>query len=222
VLAAAVAQRRRDRALPSLGLCLADCLDSIRAQTLAAAHVAVDDGSDDPGTQAALDEAERDGFAVIRQPENRGPSATRNRAPAGAGDELRAPGRRGGPAAARRAREMELQIEAAPPEGGFIYPNAQHFGNRDDYVRSPAYNPFFLLVSNSCPATSLYDRRIFEAGFAYDQGLVLGHEDWDPRPAAGRAGGHWRGGRGFDLPRVTERPAVHGAVLPRLGRLRLR
>jgi hypothetical protein len=163
------------------GLYLADCLDSIRAQTLPAAHVVVvDDGSDDPETHAALDAAERDGFAqVIRQPENRGPSAARNRAlqeletsyvlPLDA-DDLLLPD---------ALEQMVAQLEAAPPEVGFIYPNAQHFGNRDDYVRSPAYNLYFLLVSNYCPATSLFDRRVFEAGVAYDEGLVLGHEDWD-------------------------------------------
>ena len=163
------------------GLYLADCLSSIQAQTLPASQVVVvDDGSDDPETRAALDEAERDGFAqVIRMPENRGPSAARNRGlreltssyvlPLDADDLLL-------PDALER---MVAQLESAPPDVGFVYPNVRHFGNRNDYVPSPAYNLYLLLLGNYCPAASLFDRRIFEAGIEYAEDLVLGHEDWD-------------------------------------------
>ena len=163
------------------GLYLADCLDSIRAQTLPAAQVVVvDDGSDDPETRTALDEAERDGFArVIRMPQNRGPSAARNRGlrelttnyvlPLDADDLLL-------PDALER---MVTQLESARPDVGFVYPNVRHFGNRHDYVPSPAYSLFLLLLGNYCPAASLFDRRIFEGGVEYAEDLVLGHEDWD-------------------------------------------
>jgi hypothetical protein len=75
--------------------------------------------------------------------------------------------------------EMVAQLEAAPPEIGFVFPNPQHFGNRNDYVHSPAYNLHLLLLDNYCPATSLFDRRVFDAGVAYDEEIVFGHEDWD-------------------------------------------
>ena len=45
--------------------------------------------------------------------------------------------------------------------------------------RSPAYNLHLLLLDNYCPATSLFDRRVFDAGVSYDEEIVFGHEDWD-------------------------------------------
>ena len=74
---------------------------------------------------------------------------------------------------------MVAQLESAPADVGFVYPNPQHFGNRNDYVQSPAYNLHLLLQDNYCPATSLFDRRVFDAGVAYDEEIVFGHEDWD-------------------------------------------
>ena len=46
-------------------------------------------------------------------------------------------------------------------------------------MQSPAYNLHLLLRDNYCPATSLFDRRVFDAGVAYDEEIVFGHEDWD-------------------------------------------
>jgi glycosyltransferase involved in cell wall biosynthesis len=163
------------------GLFLGEALASVFQQTLPAAQVVVvDDGSTDPETIEALEAAERDGRAsVIRLPENRGPSAARNRGlrelqtsyvlPLDADDMLL-------PDALER---MVHQLEQAGPQTGFIYPNAQHFGNRNDYVPSPAYNLHTLLDGNYCPAASLFDRRVFEAGVEYPEEIVFGHEDWD-------------------------------------------
>jgi glycosyltransferase involved in cell wall biosynthesis len=163
------------------GRYLPECIASIRAQTLAAAQIiVVDDHSDDPETDAALDRlAEDPDVTVIRLPENRGPSAARNRAlrevtanyvlPLDADDVL----------LPHALADMVGELEAAPDDVGFVYPNPLHFGNRNDYVRSPAYNLFLLLRDNYCPATSLFDRRVFDAGVAYDEEIVFGHEDWD-------------------------------------------
>lgn len=163
------------------GIFLEDCVRSIKAQTLPPCGiVVVDDGSDDPETVEALARvAQDDQVTVVRQPVNRGPSAARNRAldvlesnyvlPLDADDQLM-------PDALER---MLAQLEAAPPDVGFIYPHAQHFGNRSDYVQAPAYNLWLLTQNNYCPAPSLFDRRVFEAGVAYDEDIVFGHEDWD-------------------------------------------
>src|SRR6185437_3670251 len=64
------------------GIFIAECIESIKAQTLAPARVVVvDDGSDDPETIAALADLDRDpAIQVLRQETNRGPSAARNRA----------------------------------------------------------------------------------------------------------------------------------------------
>lgn len=164
------------------GIFLAECIDSIRAQTLPPARViVVDDGSDDPETIEALGELERDPeLTVLRQAENRGPSAARNRAlaeletsyvlPLDADDQLL-------PHALER---MVAQLEAAPEDVGFVYPHTQHIGNRSDYAEMPAYNLWLLMEENYCPAPALFDRRVFERGdVAYPEEIVVGHEDWD-------------------------------------------
>ena len=164
------------------GIFLPECIESIKAQTLTPARVVVvDDGSDDPETVAALAELDGDEtIEVIRQEVNRGPSAARNRAldaldtnyvlPIDADDKLL-------PDALER---MLAQLEAAPEDVGFIYPHAQHFGNRDDFVRLPAYNLWLLMRENYCPAPALFDRRLFApGGVRYPEDIVVGHEDWD-------------------------------------------
>jgi glycosyltransferase involved in cell wall biosynthesis len=167
------------------GIYLAECVESIKAQTLApVAIVVVDDGSDDPETVAALARLDDDpAVTVLRQPHNLGPSAARNRAlaqlaaehdpayvlPLDADDVLL-------PDALER---MVAQLEAAPPDVGYVYPSAQHSGNRSDFVPSPAYNLWLLMSDNYCPAPALFDRRAFEAGVEYPEDMVFGHEDWD-------------------------------------------
>lgn len=163
------------------GLFIDECIESIRAQTLPASQVVVvDDGSDDPETIQALRRLEHDGdVLVLRLPDNRGPSAARNRAlrelrtsyvlPLDADDKLL-------PDALER---MVRQLEQCPPDVGYVYPHARYFGTRNDDVVSPAYNLFLLMRSNYCPAPALFDRRAFEAGVEYSEQIVFGHEDWD-------------------------------------------
>jgi Glycosyl transferase family 2 len=164
------------------GIFLDECVDSIRAQTLAPARVVVvDDGSDDPETIEALDRLEGDpGLTVLRLPVNGGPSIARNRGLAqletsyvlsiDADDRLL-------PDALER---MLAQLERAPENVGFVYPHAQHIGNRSDYVELPAYNLWLLMQENYCPAPALFDRRVFEGtGVEYPEDIVVGHEDWD-------------------------------------------
>ena len=164
------------------GIFLGECIESIKAQTLAPAQVVViDDGSDDPETIAAIEALEPDPeIEVIRQPTNRGPSAARNRAlevletsyvlPIDADDKL----------FPDALEQMVARIETAPPDTGFVYPHAQHFGNRTDFVRLPAYNLWLLMKENYCPAPALFDRRVFgPGGVRYAEDIVVGHEDWD-------------------------------------------
>ena len=164
------------------GIFLGECIESIRMQTLQPTRIiVVDDGSDDPETIAAIGELETEpGIEVIRQHSNMGPSAARNRAldildtnymlPIDADDKLF-------PDALER---MVQRLEVASPEVGFVYPHAQHFGNRTDFVRLPAYNLWLLMQENYCPAPALFDRRVFgEGGVRYPEDIVVGHEDWD-------------------------------------------
>lgn len=164
------------------GIFLDACIASIKAQTLVPAQiVVVDDGSDDAETVEALARLDDDPeVTVLRQAENYGPSAARNRAleqlytsyllPIDADDELL-------PDALER---MLAQLEQAAEEVGFVYPNAQHIGNRVDYFAAPDYNVWLLMEQNYCPAPALFDRRVFEGtGVAYPEEIVVGHEDWD-------------------------------------------
>ena len=163
------------------GRYLPECVASIRAQTLRPSRSSSSTtGRADPETETALRELERsDDVTVIRQDVNRGPSAARNRALDEVTRELRPAARCRRPPAPDRARRHGHPAGAAPPDVGFVYPNAQHFGNRNDYVEVPAYNLHLLLLDNYCPATSLFDRRVFDAGVSYDEEIVFGHEDWD-------------------------------------------
>jgi hypothetical protein len=164
------------------GIFLDECVGSIKAQTLAPAKVVVvDDGSDDPETVAALERLAGDPeVTVVRLPVNGGPSIARNRGLAeldtdyvlslDADDQLL-------PDALER---MLAQLEAAPENVGFVYPHAQHIGNRNDFVLLPAYNLWLLMQENYCPAPALFDRRVFgEEGVEYPEDIVVGHEDWD-------------------------------------------
>lgn len=163
------------------GRFLPNALASIRRQTHPATQVlVVDDASDDRETidvLAALDE--EDGVEVIRLERNSGPSVARNRAlervtanyylPLDADDELYD----------TALQDMVAQLEAAGPHIGFVYPNPEHFGNRHDYLEVPTYNLCLLLKENYCPATALFDRRIFDAGVRYPEEVTVGHEDWE-------------------------------------------
>jgi glycosyltransferase involved in cell wall biosynthesis len=175
------------------GIFIDECIESIKMQTHSAAQiVVVDDGSDDPETIAAMARLDRDpDVEVIRQPMNRGPSAARNRGlealetsyvlPIDADDKLFPDALEG----------MLAQLEAASEDVGFVYPHAQHFGNRTDYVRLPAYNLWLLMRENYCPSPALFDRRVFaENGVRYPEEIVVGHEDWDLVLQLGERGIH--------------------------------
>jgi glycosyltransferase involved in cell wall biosynthesis len=165
------------------GIYLDDCIESIKAQTLApAAIVVVDDGSKDPETIAALARYDDDpDVTILRQDGNYGPSAARNRALAELGDDLSyvLPLDADDELLPDALERMVAQLEAAPVDVGFVYPSAQHSGNRRDFVPSPAYNLWILMVDNYCPAPALFDRRALEAGATYPEDMVFGHEDWD-------------------------------------------
>lgn len=163
------------------GLNLPGCLQSVDRQTYPSIEtIVVDDGSTDPETLATLARLERDGAAtVLRLPTNKGPAAARNAAIERAhgryvlpldGDDL---------LLKSAIAELVEQLGGAGERIGFIYPNLQFFGNRDDYVKMPSYNLHALLASNQCAVSSLIDREVFDRGLRYAEEIVLGHEDWD-------------------------------------------
>jgi glycosyltransferase involved in cell wall biosynthesis len=163
------------------GRYLHDCVDSILEQDYPELEiVVVDDASTEASTIEMLSEVEADArVSVLRQARNSGPSAARNRAIAASrgryvlpvdADNLLAPG---------AISSMVEQLQGTGERVGFIYPNCQYFGTRDDYFQPSSYNPFLLMEGNYCDTCSLIDREVFEAGLGYAEDIEFGHEDWD-------------------------------------------
>jgi hypothetical protein len=163
-----------------LGHYLPAAMRSIREQTHPAEQVIlVDDASSGAETVEALRAFDDDPTVeVIRLERNAGPSGARNIAleratgnyvlPLDADDEL----------LPDALRSMIEQLEAASDDIAFVYPNQQHIGTRTDYVPVPAYNLALLRDANYCHTSSLFDRRVFDAGFRYGEERA-GHEDWN-------------------------------------------
>lgn len=163
-----------------LGHYLPGAMRSIREQTHPASQVIlVDDASKGVETLEALKAFDDDPTVeVVRLEHNLGPSGARNVAldratgnyvlPLDADDEL----------LPDALRSLVDQLEQAPEHVGFVFPNQQHIGTRRDYVPVPSYNLVLLRNQNYCHTSSLFDRRVFDAGFRYDQERA-GHEDWN-------------------------------------------
>jgi glycosyltransferase involved in cell wall biosynthesis len=163
-----------------LGHYLPGAMRSIREQTHPASQVIlVDDASQGIETVEALKAFDDDpAVELVRLERNLGPSGARNVAldratgnyvlPLDADDEL----------LPDALRSLVVQLEQAPDHVAFVFPNQQHIGTRRDYVPVPAYNLALLRDQNYCHTSSLFDRRVFDAGFRYDQERA-GHEDWN-------------------------------------------
>lgn len=160
---------------------LGDCVESVWAQTYPNVEiVVVDDCSSEGETKFVLDELEEyEDVKVLRLDRNGGPSRARN-----LGLEL-CSGRYVLPLDSDNLllpEALELlvdQLRNASEEVGFIYPNLQFFGNREDYFEPPPYNVYTLFHGNYCDTCSLIDRGVFDAGLRYREEIVLGHEDWE-------------------------------------------
>ncbi len=163
------------------GRYLPEAIQSLREQTLVPDKViVVDDASADPETTEALDALDQDPLTiVIRLAKNSGPSVARNRALAEVTENYVLPLDADDRLLPTTLAEMVEQLEKSPESVGFIYPNVQHFGNRHDFYKPPAYNLNQLLNNNYCAATSLFDSRVFASGIRYAEDIVFGHEDWD-------------------------------------------
>ncbi len=144
------------------GRWLPEVLSSIAEQDYPALQtIVVDDCSRDAATVALLEELEAgDRVEVVRMPENGGPSRARNAGLARVrgryvlpvdADNVLLPG---------AVTRLVAQLSSAGELVGFVYPNLQFFGNRDDYARAPAWNPYRLLKQNYCDTCSLYDARV--------------------------------------------------------------
>jgi glycosyltransferase involved in cell wall biosynthesis len=160
---------------------LPECVESVRAQAYPEIEiVVVDDASTDPGVETALDELEGAGdVTVVRLSENGGPSRARNAGLEHCSGRYILPVDSDNKLLPEAVEQLVGQLSEAPDNVGFIYPNLQYFGNREDYYEVPQYNLYTLLHGNFCDTCSLLDRRIFDAGERYREEIKLGHEDWE-------------------------------------------
>ncbi len=163
------------------GRFLPQCIDAVLDQDYEEIEViVVDDASTDPATIRVLGEVElRDGVRVIRQLHNLGPSIARNRAIKEARGRYILPVDADNILLPKAVASLVAQLQSAGELVGYIYPNCQFFGTRDDYYQPPSFNLDLLLRGNYCDTCSLIDRDIFDAGLFYAEDIRLGHEDWD-------------------------------------------
>ncbi|HET7508070.1 MAG TPA: glycosyltransferase, partial [Solirubrobacterales bacterium] len=160
---------------------LGDCVNAVWEQTYGNVEiVVVDDCSTEHDAATVLEELEEhEDVTVVRLERNGGPSRARNRGlehcsgryvlPVDA-DNLLLP----------EAIELLVeQLSTAGEDVGFVYPNLQFFGNREDYYEPPPYNLYTLFNGNYCDTCSLIDRQVFDAGLRYREEIYLGHEDWE-------------------------------------------
>ena len=159
---------------------LRECVESVREQTYPEIEiVVVDDASTEPGLDAVLTELEGGGVTVVRLTENGGPSRARNAGLEHCSGRYVLPVDSDNKLLPEAVRMLVGQLSEAGEEIGFIYPNLQYFGNREDYYEVPEYNLYTLLHGNFCDTCSLLDREIFDAGERYREEIKLGHEDWE-------------------------------------------
>jgi glycosyltransferase involved in cell wall biosynthesis len=160
---------------------LAECVDSIWAQTYPNIElILVDDCSTADGTSAQLEEIEkRDEALVIRLDRNGGPSRARNIGLDHCSGRYVLPVDSDNVLLPEAVERLVEQLSAAGEEIGFIYPNLQFFGNREDYFEPEDFNLYKLLQANYCDTCSLIDRGVFDAGLRYREEILLGHEDWE-------------------------------------------
>ncbi len=160
---------------------LRECVDSVLAQDYAAVEiVVVDDASTEASTAEVLAELESEAsVTVVRMTENRGPSHARNAGLADCHGRFILPVDADNLLLPEAIGKLVKQLNCAPEDVGFIYPNLDYFGNRDEYHEAPPYNLFTLLHANFCDTCSLIDRQVFDAGMRYHEDIYLGHEDWE-------------------------------------------
>lgn len=183
---------------------LGEALESLHAQEGGAPQIiVVDDGSSEPGTQAAL-AALPDDVLVLRQ-DNSGPSAARNAGFRAAqtpfvmaldADDML-------PAGALRALKRGL---ADDPTAGYAYGVMRFFGDWSGEMRMPRWDPYRLLYRHTIGVSALTRRDLLEDVGGFDP-EISGFEDWELWLHALANGWH-----GVQVPEVTVLYRRHGTT----------
>lgn len=181
--------------------------------------IVVDDGSEQAETLRILAMVERAGVRVLRQPENRGLSAARNRALEEASapyffpldsDDLAIPGALG---------SMADRLDASP-DAGVCFGDYVEFGEREIFRAVPtALDGYRLLFSNEYPVSSLFRRDLLlrTGGWDMRRDALAAHEDWNlwlTLIEMGVSGAHLGDGR------LSYARRIHGGRLAAAGRSR--
>lgn len=154
----------------------------VQAQTVPAWEwILVDDGSDDPGTLATLDEIERladPRISVVRLPVNQGVSAARNTgihrsnarfvAFLDSDDLIEA-----------EALEIWLAHLEGNPKASFVNSWVVGFGAEQYLWQQGFERPHEFLHQNLANPTGLYRRELFETIGGFDEKIRDGLEDWE-------------------------------------------
>jgi hypothetical protein len=166
----------------NLGRFLTDCLESIACQTVPPGEVVVvDDGSTDQQTVELCSRLHDYDYPFVirslRKP-NGGVSSTRNHGirhssgdvvlPVDADDKL-----------APDAVQAFTEFFERNPEVDVCYPDFFHFGNEDTFSPGFTFNRWRLTQQNIIATASAVRRRVFDAGYWYDETMRRGNEDWE-------------------------------------------
>jgi glycosyltransferase involved in cell wall biosynthesis len=164
------------------GRFLTDCLESLACQTEAPLEVfVVNDGSTDPDTIELFGRLSDYAYPFplqVLHKANGGLSSARNFGidrsrgdfilPLDADDKLT-------PDALKAYREAF----ARQPQVDFLYPDIAAFGNESWVTPGPGFNAWWLTQVNFMVSSSAVRRRVFDAGYRYDERLRAGYEDWE-------------------------------------------
>lgn len=160
-------------------LYLADCLDSLIAQTYYNWECMVmDDGSTDNSLEIAQQYAEKDQRIRYARQSNQGPSAARNNAIALTDGEFIFPldsDDRIDPTYFEKA----LKVFEIKPEIKLVYSRCLMFGSRSGEMDLKAYTYQELLRGNIISNTSMYRRSDYLKTPGYDDTMHVGWEDWE-------------------------------------------
>jgi glycosyltransferase involved in cell wall biosynthesis len=139
--------------------------------------IIVNDGSDDPPTLEKFRDLELKGYFIVHQ-ENKGLGAARNEGirhakgnyilPLDCDNKIR-------PVYIERG----IEILDMHPDQGVVYGDVQRFGDSDEIVRVPEFDPKKLIIKNCIDACAVYRKEIWEQVGGYEEKMkVAGYEDW--------------------------------------------
>lgn len=137
--------------------------------------IIVNDGSNDPQTLEKFRELESKGYFVVHQ-ENKGLGAARNEGirlargnyilPLDSDNRIR-------PVYIERG----IEILDMHPGIGVVYGDVQRFGDSDDLVEIPEFDPVLQMMQNTIDACAMFRKEVWEEICGYEENMV-GYQDW--------------------------------------------